>query len=265
MTSRSHCPASAEPRSDVLVRRTHGSSGRRILLIDDNPGIHQDFRKVLGPDANKAVTPSAAEASLFGLARSGPTRPVFQLDSALQGDEGVVLVRRALQERRPYSLAFVDMRMPPGCDGIETIERLWRHDPDLQVVICTAYSDYSWDETRERLGHGDRFVILKKPFEVIEVLQLAEALTEKWRLARQERCRIQELEQRIEERNRDLEAIQQSNPELHTQGRPIAGQTESHVQRRHSLERDLRTPCKPVRLPCTTNRWSRSRAGGWSL
>ena len=69
-------------------------------------------------------------------------------------------------------MAYVDVRMPNGWDGIETISRIWQEFPELQVVICTAFSDYSWEEIQERLGHSDRFLILKKPFDNLEVRQL---------------------------------------------------------------------------------------------
>jgi len=217
---------------------------RRILLIDDNPAIHQDFRKIFGSDLSSAAALSACETVLFGVARGAPTRPVFQIDSALQGQQGVELVRRALDEKRPYAMAFVDVRMPPGWDGIETITRLWEQDPDVQIVICTAHSDYSWEQTREKLGRAERFIVLKKPFDNIEVLQLAEALTEKWRLARQERCRLHDLERRIKEHNNDPQAIQSINAQLDAANRqlivPRTSVADAQVRQRRALERDLR-------------------------
>jgi YesN/AraC family two-component response regulator len=91
-------------------------------------------------------------------------------------------------------MAFVDVRMPPGWDGIETIARIWEAYPDLQVAICTAYSDYSWDEMIAKVGTSDRLVILKKPFDNIQVLQLASALTAKWHLLQQVNVKIENLE-----------------------------------------------------------------------
>ena len=102
---------------------------------------------------------------------------VAAIDSAFQGQEGLAMARQALEEGRPYAMAFVDIRMPPGWDGVETTGKIWEHYPDLQVVICTAYSDYSLEEMLDKLGHSDRLVILKKPFDNIEVQQLANALT----------------------------------------------------------------------------------------
>ncbi len=75
------------------------------------------------------------------------------------------------------------MRMPPGWDGVKTISKLWERDPELQVVICTAFSDYTWDQTIEILGESDRLLILKKPFDAIEITMLASALVGKWNMA----------------------------------------------------------------------------------
>src|SRR5208283_2874102 len=106
----------------------------------------------------------------------------FELDSAYQGQEGLAKVTKALAEDRPYAMAFVDVRMPPGWDGVETIERLWEVDPRLQIVVCTAYSDYSWEQLLAKVGQPDNLVILKKPCDNVEVQQLALALTRKWLL-----------------------------------------------------------------------------------
>ena len=108
-------------------------------------------------------------------------------------------------------MAFVDVRMPPGWDGVETTAKIWQKYPDLQVVICTAYSDYSWEEMLKKLGYSDRLVILKKPFDTIEVLQLAISLTEKWRLYQQAKLRLDDLERMVGERTG---AFETANAEL---------------------------------------------------
>ena len=185
------------------------TSHRRILVVDDNEAIHKDFRKIFGTGTKTGAALEAAEALLFG--EEGSSNGAgFEVDSAFQGQEGLEMVRKAVAEGRPYPLAFVDVRMPPGWDGIETVARIWKEYPDLQVVICTAYSDYSWDDMLKNLGRTDRLVILKKPFEVIEVLQLAEALTEKWNLAQQAKARLTDLEQRVRERTSELTSLNQS-------------------------------------------------------
>lgn len=123
------------------------------------------------------------EALLFGdVAKEVPARPAiqFEISSAYQGEEGIELVRRAVREGAPYSLAFMDVRIPPGCDGIEALSRIWLEDPALQAVICSAYSDYSWTALVDRLPRVDGFLVLKKPFDALEIRQMAYALTEKW-------------------------------------------------------------------------------------
>ena len=116
------------------------------------------------------------------------------------------MVEKAVAAGRPYAMAFVDVRMPPGWDGVETTREIWKVAPDLQIVICTAHSDYSWDEMLAKIGGSDRLLILKKPFDTIEVLQLANALAEKWNLLRQTKAHAEDLERRVRLRTVDLEA-----------------------------------------------------------
>ncbi len=181
----------------------------RILIVDDNPAIHADFRKILGRTGAAELHLDAAEAALFGEPEAGTIQESFRLDSAHQGQEALQMVRKAIEEGDPYQLAFVDVRMPPGWDGVETLERLWQVAPDLQAVICTAYSDYAWDDFVRRLGKTDSLLILKKPFETIEVLQLAHALTRKWELARQARLCIADLDRLVQQRTAELVAANQ--------------------------------------------------------
>ncbi len=165
----------------------------RIITIDDSDAILQDFAKILLKAADNNNELDDLEATLLGVEKSTDNSLVFTLDCATQGMEGIIMVEKALAEKRPYALAFVDGRMPPGIDGIETIQELWKRDPALQIVLCTAYTDYSWQEIRNILGETDNLLILKKPFDNIEVLQMAHALTRKWELAREVEGRLHEL------------------------------------------------------------------------
>ncbi len=189
-------PDRREPAPSTVPQ---GPMNRRILVIDDNEAIHQDFRKILlAPRVSAEL--AEAEAALFG--EGGPAGAAakaseaieYEIDSAMQGEEGVRMVREAREAGRPYAMAFVDMRMRPGIDGLETVERLWREDPDVQVVICSAYSDYSSEDLVRRLGHSDRLLFLRKPFDNAEVSLLAAGLTTKWNLGRQAAMRMSELE-----------------------------------------------------------------------
>jgi diguanylate cyclase (GGDEF)-like protein/PAS domain S-box-containing protein len=186
----------------------------RILLVDDMPSIHEDFRKILAP----AVTTTeldADEALLFG-EPTGTVSVCFEMDSAYQGAEALAKVRAAQLAGLPYAMAFIDMRMPPGWDGVETVERLWLADPRLQIVFCTAFSDYSWAQVLTRLDVRDRLLILKKPFDAIEVYQFANALTTKWQMTEQAAFKMSRLEEAVEERTREL-----SNANIIVQNSPV--------------------------------------------
>ena len=184
------------------MSRLPDTGNRRILVIDDTPSIHQDFQKILGSSLDSEAALASSEATLFGDAST--VRQAFELDSAYQGQEALAMVEGALAENRPYAMAFIDMRMPPGWDGVETVERLWQVDPRLQVALCTAYSDYSWETMSERLDLGDRLLILKKPFDNVEIRQMASALTVKWQMAQDAALKMSGLEQAVEERTRAL-------------------------------------------------------------
>ncbi|HEY6227228.1 MAG TPA: histidine kinase dimerization/phospho-acceptor domain-containing protein, partial [Verrucomicrobiae bacterium] len=177
----------------------------RILIVDDNPAIHEDFKKIFTATKPTEGNFEDVDAALFGDQTVAASEHEFSLDSAFQGQEGLDLVRKANDNRAPYAMAFIDVRMPPGWDGIETISRIWKEYPELQVVVCTAYSDYSWSDMVKKLGQSDRLLILKKPFDNIEVLQLACALTEKWRLYRQAKAKMEDLEKLVRERTSELE------------------------------------------------------------
>jgi diguanylate cyclase len=181
---------------------------RRVLVIDDNLAIHADFRKVLSVDPKTEADAIflAAEAILLGEVPPDMERPSFEVDFAQQGRDGVAMVQQALIAGRPYGMAFVDMRMPPGWDGLETIEHLWAVDPHVQVVICSAHSDYDWIDVVRRLGNSDQLLVLRKPFEPIEVLQSATALSRKWLNERTMRGQVATLEQVVSVRTQGLEA-----------------------------------------------------------
>ena len=182
----------------------------RILIVDDMPSIHDDFRKILSPGGTGAAVRDL-RAQLFGApaGQAEATRTAFELAHAHQGQEALELVVASRREQRPFAVAFVDVRMPPGWDGIETIKRLWQEDPQLQVALCTAYTDHSWSSIVQQLGQTDKLLILKKPFDNIEVLQLAHALAEKWRLGRAAGVQLDELEAMVATRTAELNQAKQ--------------------------------------------------------
>jgi diguanylate cyclase (GGDEF)-like protein len=180
-------------------------TNRRVLVIDDNPAIHGDFRKVLGADTDNGGALAAAELALLGETAPQTTNRGFEVESAYQGQEGLARVQQAAAEGRPFAMAFVDMRMPPGWDGLETIEHIWAADPDVQVVICSAHSDHDWTDVVSRLNNSDKLLVIKKPFEAVEVVQAANALTRKWQNERTLRQQVENLEEVVTARTHGLE------------------------------------------------------------
>lgn len=172
-------------------------------MVDDNEAIHGDFRKILGTVADHGDLDSA-EAEMFGAEPGARPRTRFEMEFASQGAQALKIVKNAAAVGKRFSLVFMDIRMPPGWDGLVSTRRLWDIDPDLQVVICTAYSDKSWEEMMDQLGHPERVLILKKPFDAIEVLQLAYALTEKWSLLQAARTNLCELENQVAARTAEV-------------------------------------------------------------
>jgi len=180
----------------------------RIIVIDDNPDIFDIFCDILcrKNDPNEL---DEMEIDLFGHNHSpypagSSSMFNFELVYASQGKEGADRIRQACEEGNPFSLAFVDMRMPPGWDGIETINHIWEIDPDIQTVICTAYSDYSWEEIVRHLGITDNLLILKKPFDLAEVSQIAISMTTKWMLEKQAAMKMNDLEEMVKQQTGEL-------------------------------------------------------------
>lgn len=171
------------------MNRSNHCTNDRILIVDDNPAIHEDYRKILEAQPVDGDLDELS-ALVLGEDQEPSNVPQFKLHSAYQGQEALEMVMQAIADGQPFAMAFVDMRMPPGWDGLQTIEHLWKVDSNLQVVICTAFSDYSWSEIIDRVEHRDRLLILKKPFDNVEVCQLAISLTHKWELERQAENRM---------------------------------------------------------------------------
>jgi two-component system, NtrC family, sensor kinase len=193
------------PHKQDRIMNDNLNQNRRILIIDDNKAIHEDFKKILGRGVSPAGNLSEVEAALFGETSPRFVMNEFQVDSAFQGQEGLSLIEKSLRENQPYAMAFVDVRMPPGWDGVETAKKILENEPHLQIVICTAHSDYSWEEMTVQLGISDRWVILKKPFDNVEVIQLAHALTEKWSLRQMARAKMGQLETIVAARTHELQ------------------------------------------------------------
>lgn len=187
----------------------------RILIVDDNISIHEDIKGVLlsGVLAKKNADLAIMENELFGIDQTPDAtgihvlHPGYEIDDAYQGDEAVAMVNAAFRDGRPYSLVFMDVRMPPGMDGVQTLKKIWENHKDVEAVICSAFSDYSWKEILAELGTNDRLLFLPKPFNSVAVKQMALAMTTKWELDRQNQDYIDDLESKVTERTKELKKL----------------------------------------------------------
>ncbi len=185
-------------------------ASQKILIVDDNPDIHKDFQTILQPKEHPSDTLSQLEKEIFGAGESENKAPElgawgdYHLEFAHQGEAGYLHIQQALEEGEPFALAFVDMRMPPGWDGLKTIEKMWSLDPRLQIIICTAYSDFSQFEIVERLGRCDNLLILKKPFDPEEVAQMTITMLKKREMTRRAEFSLLEMESLVAQKTETL-------------------------------------------------------------
>lgn len=195
---------------------------RRILVVDDNPAIHEDIRKLFMAAKDTSDLDALTEQMFGGDAPSSsaagaPDEIRVEIDSVYQGKEGLIAVETAIKEGHPYEMAIVDMRMPPGWDGLETIERMWQADPELQALICTAHSDHPWKQIIARLQKWDSLLILKKPFDSIELVQIVYAMTTKWRHTRQLEQQKSQLEHTVRQLHTEVDQRKQVEEQLRHQ------------------------------------------------
>ena len=169
---------------------------RNIIVIDDDREIWNAYGSVLGSSEESMDSASLKLAELLnpGNQVGQPLDNEFQLSFAAQGQEGFNMVQGGLADHNPFSVAFIDIRMPPGWDGMETATRIRQLDPRIEIVIVTAYTDRSREEIVRTVGAADKLLFLRKPFDPEELYQLALSLSEKWNLARREEMVLAELE-----------------------------------------------------------------------
>ncbi len=170
----------------------------RILVVDDEPAVLATYRAILRAPVRLGVDDAGAPVEY---------RP--ELTLAGQGQEAIDAVASATASGG-FAMAFVDLHMPPGIDGFATVEKLWTIDADLQVVIVSGFADLPVADLAERFGSIDKLLVLKKPFEAVEVRQLAAALCRKRALLREARQRERRLELHVAERTRELAAALQA-------------------------------------------------------
>jgi diguanylate cyclase (GGDEF)-like protein len=159
---------------------------KRILVADDDPQVIDAYRRVFDPLISGGEARNAdfddLSAELFNDTPSAPSVPAAldEVFYCLQGEAAVAEVAAGLDNRRPISVVFLDMRMPPGIDGLETARRIRAIDPDVSIVVVTGYSDHKPTAIANAIGVPGKLFYLAKPFDVEELRQIAVALADRW-------------------------------------------------------------------------------------
>jgi len=189
----------------------------RILIVDDEPSVREAYRQVLGSGPEPEPQGSRLdelEKKLFA-PQGSPDRPTFDLCLCSQGPEAVSAVREAMANNAPFAVAFLDVRMPPGPDGVWTATQIRALDPLIHIVIVTAYSDLSPAQINEQVQPPERLLYMQKPFHTHEIQQFALALSAKWQAEKELLATNQHLDQLVLERTKELnlaiEALELSN------------------------------------------------------
>ena len=153
----------------------------RVLIVDDQDEIHIDFEEMLGKGNRKTASDDLAEAFLSETPDSStPYLPSIELTHASSGDEAYQLVKTSQEANHPFAVAYVDIRMPPGMDGIETIRRIREFEKNLEIVIMTAYTDKSVQEIVTSMGSLHKLLYIRKPVMTAEIQLITFSLVEKW-------------------------------------------------------------------------------------
>ena len=150
----------------------------RVLVVDDQREIHQDFEEMLTPGFTAALTDDLAEA--FASEVDESFLPKFKLLHARSGSEAYDIVKTTIETGDPIAVAYVDIRMPPGMDGIETTQRIRAIDENIEIVLMSAYTDKSLGEIVHEMDLLHKLLYIRKPFAREEIQQITLALAEKW-------------------------------------------------------------------------------------
>ena len=183
----------------------------RVLVVDDEAGIHTDFREMLNPSGAQTLTDNLAAMLLDEEAEDkADFLPNFELLHATGGEEAYEIVREAKESNRPIAVAYVDVRMPPGIDGVETIRRIRQIERNIELVIMTAYTDKPLPEIVRDMELLHKLLYIRKPVAPEEIQQITRALVEKWNIEQELVEKQQQLitsHQRLETNHQRLETV----------------------------------------------------------
>lgn len=154
----------------------------RILVIDDEPAVLDAYRHILANRADSSSELATLANALFDdpIAELSPPLAAAAVTYCRQGLDGIAEVEAAIANGRPFQVAFLDVRMPPGIDGKETARRIRAIDPNINLVVVSAYSDHDVTDISLVAGPPDKIFYISKPFAADEIQQMATALSRRW-------------------------------------------------------------------------------------
>ena len=183
----------------------------RVLVVDDDPTILETYRRILDPAAWGLGSTARDENDGPALAtgdRAAP-EPLYELVLCSQGDEAVARVEESVAAGRFFALVFLDLRLPPGPDGMWTAKKIRELSPATEIVVVTAYTDVPPQEIARRTPPLQKIFYLQKPFHAFEIKQFALALSAKFRAERLLEASRQRLEDTVKERTAELSRVNQ--------------------------------------------------------
>ena len=176
-------------RSGSEMKRKQPANAR-VLIVDDQRDIHDDFEEML---LARAAAADDLAASFLGAEEPDHHLPEFELLHAMGGEEACELVARAARDERPIAVAYIDIRMPPGIDGVTAVRRIRRVDRAIEIVLMTAYTETSLADIVQDMELLHKLLYIRKPFAREEVQQITLALVKKWNLERELEARRRQL------------------------------------------------------------------------
>ncbi len=177
------------------------SWNNRVLIVDDQEEIHDDFEEILKPSLSGSSTDELAKSFISEV--DDNFLPEFELFHARSGEEAYEIVKAGKESNSPIAVAHIDVRMPPGIDGIETTRMIRQIEKDIEIVIMTAYTDKSLSEIVRDMELLHKLLYIRKPFAREEIQQITLSLVEKWNVEQE----LEEKRRQLTDSNQRLEAV----------------------------------------------------------
>ena len=143
----------------------HDGNEIRVLIADDDEHILQAYRDAFS-DAKSTQQMRALDAlaaELFEPGDAHDDEPHFDVVACSQGDDAISLAEKAANDGHPFDVVILDVRMPPGIDGVEAGSRIRELDPDVEIVFVTGYSDIPLEELQRRVPPPMKLHYFNKP------------------------------------------------------------------------------------------------------